>query len=377
MNGMVITGVGTMRPEPAGPPADPPAGPVAGPVPDGAVHRVSGFDPQAVLGRKAARYNDRGTLMAMHACETAMADAGLTVTDANRDRTGIAVGTTVGSFAGVVTYGTDSFDRERPYLVKAAHFPQSVLNTMAGALAIRTGLRGANSTVAGGPLAGLQAFRHAEMTLRQGHTDTVLVGAAEELSVPAAWWAHVARRTGPQGEGAAMFVVERPEVAAAEGRTVLGTLGGVVVRAADPRRPAAVTAVVRAALDRAGLDPHAVRTVLVRATGDPAVDEAQHEALTALFGTEPGHDRGTLGDCYSAHSVLQLSPLVERGRPGHPDGAAGPALVLAADPDGALAAMAFTPHAAAPAAPAAYEGAAPHEGAPQQAHPEPTPGADR
>lgn len=364
MNGMVITGVGAMRPGPAAPPA----GLDAGPLPDADLHQVAGFDPQAVLGRKAARYNDRGTLMAMHACETAMADAGLTVTDTNRDRTGIAVGTTVGSIAGIVTYGTDSFDRERPYLVKAAHFPQSVLNTMAGALAIRTGLRGANSTVAGGPLAGLQAFRHAEMTLRRGHTDTVLVGAAEELSVPSAWWARVARRTGPHGEGAAMFVMERPEVAKTQGRTVLGTMGGVVVRAAAPRQPEAVAAVARAALNRAGLDGHEVRTVLVRATGDPAVDRAQHEALTALTGTEPVHHEDTLGDCYSAHSVLQLSPLVARGRPGHPQGRGGPVLVVAADPDGALAAMAFTPHGAVPAG---------HNDAARRTRPAPIPGAAR
>ncbi|MCG7524784.1 hypothetical protein MHW47_10080 [Streptomyces sp. OfavH-34-F] len=353
MNGMVITGVGALHPGPAAPPS----GLGTGPVPDGLLHQVSGFDPQALLGRKAVRYNDRGTLMAMHACETAMADAGLTVTESGRDRIGIAVGTTVGSIEGIVTYGTDSFDRERPYLVKAAYFPQSVLNTTAGALAIRTGLRGANSTVAGGPLASLQAFRHAEMTLRSGHTDTVLVGAAEELSVPAAWWARTARQTSPHGEGAAMFIMERPEIAAAAGRRALGTTGGVVVRAVDPEQPASFTTVAGTALRRAGLEPHDVRTVLIRATGHQAVDTAQHTALTALFGTEPASHHETLGDCYGAHSALQLSSLMDRGRPGQPDGEAGPALVLAADPDGALAAMAFVPCRTEPASVELHDGA--------------------
>ncbi|MFD4372903.1 beta-ketoacyl synthase N-terminal-like domain-containing protein [Streptomyces sp. NPDC058486] len=332
MTDIVITGVGRVRPDRVARALD--TGPREGRSPGTLAHQVSGFAPEERLGRKVARFNSRATLFAMDAAESAMADARLTVTDDNRDRTGIAVGTTVGSIASTVTFGWDSFNRERPYVVNAALFPNTVLNTTAGALAIRTGMRGANSTVAGGPLAALQALRHAQMSLSQRHTDSVLAGAAEEVTGASLWWWEAAFGTGPVGEGAAMFVLKRGADAQAVGRRVLARLGSVVVRAADPREPEAVGRVARLALDRAGLDPADVRLAVVRTTGDEETDTAQHEALTKLLGTEPVYHEDVMGDCYSAHSALQMAWLLEREPSDR-----GPALVVAVDPEGAVGAV--------------------------------------
>ncbi|MER6421954.1 beta-ketoacyl synthase N-terminal-like domain-containing protein [Streptomyces sp. NPDC001137] len=314
---------------------------------DGAVdghpsHRVSSFDPEALFGRRAIRFSHRSTLLAMAACEAAAADAGLSITEENRNAVGITVGTTLGSLSGVYDFGVPTFDRRRPDLVNAACTPNIALNTAAGALAIRMGARGANSTVAGGPLSSVAALRHAEVTLRAEHADTVLVGASDELSEPMMWWAASALATVSPGEGAAMFVVEREETAQAAGRAPLARLGAIVVRAVDPTHADALAEVVHTALRSAGTRPEHVVLAAIRETGVPAVDEAQRDVLRSLPGARQLCSEGRIGDCYSAHGSLQLAELVEMMR-AQDSGAESAGLVMAVDPDGAVGVAVVTP----------------------------------
>jgi 3-oxoacyl-[acyl-carrier-protein] synthase II len=332
MTTVVITGMASMFPGPATSPED---------LRPHQVHRVADFDPEAAFGRRTSRYNHRSTLLVMAVCEAAIADAKLEITDDNRDAVGITVGTTTGSVTGIVDFGTDSFAQSRPYLVDAGRVPNIALNTAASAAAIRIGARGVNTTVAGGPLAGLAALRHSEIILRAGHADTVLAGASEEATAPTVWWAQSARDTGAVGEGAAMFVLELEETARAAGRTPIAALAATAVRVLDPTDAAALTEAISETLRLASIDPAAVSLAAVRATGVAAVDEAQRTALAGIVAVPLLWSETEIGDCFTAHSALQLVRVIERltdervlvdgEEPGTRAG-----LVVSVDPEGAV-----------------------------------------
>lgn len=305
----------------------------------GPVHQVPPFDAVARFGRRQARFKHRSALLGMAACEAALADSGLKVTDATRDAVGITLGTTAGSITGIVEYGMSSLDSTHPFLVNAARFPNMGLNASAAAAAIHLGVRGANSTAVGGPLAGVAALRHAQIILRAGHVDAVLAGASEEVTGPTVWWARAARETAAPGEGAAVFMLERRASALAAGRPPRAVLAAAAVLAADPADPTVLAEVLAQTLADAGVSPADVALAAVRATGVPEVDAAQSAALDRACPAPRLWSEREIGDCYSAHSALQLVRVIDHltgaGAAG-PDTAPPAGLVVALDPDGAI-----------------------------------------
>ncbi|BBA96680.1 putative 3-oxoacyl-ACP synthase I [Actinacidiphila reveromycinica] len=325
MNTLVVTGTGYLGPSGPQPVGEDHPGPSA--------FTVTGFDPVAALGRRTVRYNHRSTLLAMEACGAALRDAGVRVTEANQDAVGVTLGTFCGSVSGSVVFGAETFAQPRPYNVDPATFPNLVINTAAGAVAIRHGLRGANSTVAGGPVAGVNALRTAELTLRAGHVDTMLVGASEEYGRHEAWLAAAVRPHAVLGEAAAVLVVERDDVAASAGRSALCRVAAVATATLDPAAPDELRGLLADALDRAGIPPGRVRRICVRHTGEPRVDAAVREAVAGLLPVPPLFDEERIGDCYTAHAAVQLArtAAAARAEDWGPDDAG---VVLAVDPDG-------------------------------------------
>lgn len=318
---IVISGQGSVRPDPVPQPHTPPSGPA---------FTVGSFDAEALLGRRTVQYNHRSAQLAMVACGRALDDAGLRVTDENRDRIGVTLGTAAGSVTGMAEFGTDTFSQPRPYMVAAAKSSHCVLSAPAGAVAIAHGLRGANATVASGPATGLAVLRHAVVMLRAGHADAVVAGASEEFTGPTSWLARAARGPRTQGEGAAAFLLESGDCARAAGRKALATVAAVHVRAVTGFSAEQFTGSLERALGEAGVRAPEVSAVAFRHTGVDAVDEAQRSALAGAFPQAAQvTDEQRIGDCYSAHALLQLAGLLDEARV--------PAVVVAADPDGLLA----------------------------------------
>ncbi|WP_207401220.1 beta-ketoacyl synthase N-terminal-like domain-containing protein, partial [Actinomadura roseirufa] len=237
---LVITGCGVISPAGLGlealaaaqnpgatdtPPTAPPTAPgpeaLGGDLPP--VPLAAAPDPRVedFLGKRGTRALDRTTRLALAAVHGALDALGGPLSEADRGRTGIVIGSGTGSVRSFTDFTRETLVRDKPYLVRANHFPTTAMNFCAGQIAIWNDLRGVNTTLAGGRVSALSAVRYARNAIVQGHIDRALVGSAEELSAQAAWAWHHAGALAPGaavGEGAAVFAVETPTGAAAAGR---------------------------------------------------------------------------------------------------------------------------------------------------------------
>ncbi|WP_432933194.1 beta-ketoacyl synthase N-terminal-like domain-containing protein [Microbispora sp. CA-135349] len=338
---LLITGWGQVGPAGAGPAGCRPEAAVPLPVTRAFVD--PGLDPVNRLGRGTARFIDRTTALTLMACDEAAADADLRI-EPMAERVGVTLGTSCGSVAGTAEFIRDSFVNERPHMVNPIKFPNTVINCAAGHAAIRMGAKAINTTVSGGRVSGLLAMRHAQLTLRAGHADALLVGAVEEFTPENAWTAVRGRPRGddtPLGEAAAMLVLERA-AAARPGRRSWAELLAVTVQTfGDPDDRAASHRLGRAALAAAGVPAEEVAVVSLSGTGDPHADADRRRGLAGLF-PDPAvrwRDAESIaGDCYSALAAVQLADVLTLRR--RDPGLAGRSALVAAFDETGVAAMA-------------------------------------
>lgn len=274
------------------------------------------FNVRELLGRKGTSFLDRATALALVACGEALASAGLPVDDGNRSRIGVALGTTVGSLRSSSDYSRETLQADRPYLVNPVLFPNTVMNCAAGQVAIRYGLRGVNSTVAGGRLGFLAALRYAANALSRGYADAMLVGAVEEFTPHTAWAHHRLGRPGLPGEASVVFLLEPLSRAHRAGRRPLATIGAVAAayhpggdRQGMGRGLAACS---DRALHRAGRPVESAIYLTTAEPGDGDAGDIEAAALTALgpAASQTLAVREVFGDCGAANGALHLGALL-------------------------------------------------------------------
>lgn len=309
------------------------------PMPAPAAHAYVDFDVRALLGRKGTSFLDRATALAVVACGQAIEDSRLVVDDQTRDRIGVALGTTLGSFQSSSDYSRETMVSDRPYLVNPVLFPNTVMNCATGQSAIRYGLRGVNSTVAGGRVGFLGALRYASNVLRRGYADVMLVGAVEEFTPHTAWTHHRLGRAGLPGEAAVVFVLRASPGSSVDSRArVMAVVSGYHPGGDAAGLSTALAACIRRALDRAGVDPSQVRLLATGEVADPGADAIEEAAAAQFCGTasvERIRVRDAVGDCGAANGALHLGALLCRGD-ARADG--GVAVLASWSPDGAVAA---------------------------------------
>ncbi|HWO60171.1 MAG TPA: beta-ketoacyl synthase N-terminal-like domain-containing protein [Umezawaea sp.] len=295
---------------------------------------VPEFTAAGALGRKGTRTMDRVTAIAVSAVGQLISDCGPELL-AEPDRVGLVLGTGSGSVQSIMDFTKDSLTGVKPYHVDPALFPNTVMNRAAGQSAIWHGIKGPNTTIAGGALTGLLALSYAVRLYRGGHCDRALLGAAEEYSVQRAWleW-HGRTRDGAAptlGEGGAVFLLEPSSGAESAGRVPLATVLATRFRAfgdaADARQ--AVADCVRAALTQAGVSAADVRLVAPAGGEFEAVEDGG--VTDALDGGTPEFVRcGQLfGDTSAATASFQLAAVLAKA-------GGGIALVTGVDRDGTV-----------------------------------------
>ncbi|OLT19151.1 beta-ketoacyl synthase [Actinomadura sp. CNU-125] len=312
------------------------------PLPEPRAHVLTDFDVRARLGRKGTGSYDRATALAVVCCQDALHEAGTIVDDATRARVGVALGTSLGSFKSTSDYSRETLVAERPYQVNPLLFPNTVMNGAAGQVAIRFGLRAVNATIAGGPLAFLNAVRYAANAIDRGYADVMLTGAAEEFSPHRAWASHLTGATTAvaSGEGAAVFVLAAdggpPEWAGTRrAARVLSVATGFGPDGAESVDEALAGCVARA-LAGAYAYPGEVSAVLTGEAGED--DLAEYGPAVRALGHRPERitTKALFGECDAASPAMGLGALLASGRLGAARD--GLCLVTARGPDGAVGA---------------------------------------
>ncbi len=273
---------------------------------------VKGFDGVALFGVREARKMDRFTQFAIAAANEAIHDAGLTINESNRDRVGVLIGTGIGGI-GTMLDNYDVLKERGPERVSPFLIPMMISDSAAGILAIRTGARGPNMSIATACATGTNALGEAAEMIRRGAADVMLVGSSEAAIVSLAMaglnvmTALSTRNDNPQGasrpfdknrdgflmgEGAGMLVLESLEYAQQRGARILcefvgyGASDDAYHVSAPAENGAGAAIAMQLALDNAGLHPADIGYINAHGTSTQLNDKSETAAIKKIFGEQ-------------------------------------------------------------------------------------------
>ena len=207
---------------------------------------VKGFDVLAYLGSKEARTMDTFIHYGLAAGIQAFRDSGITVTEENAERIGVAIGSGIGGLP-MIEENTETMVNKGMRRVSPFMIPGSIINMISGHMSIMHGLKGPNIAIVTACTTGTHCIGEAARMIQYGDADVMVAGGAEatvsRLAIagfgnmralstrnddPAAasrpW---DAERDGfVLGEGAGVLVLEEYEHAKARGAKIYAEIAG-------------------------------------------------------------------------------------------------------------------------------------------------------
>ncbi len=305
---------------------------------------VRGFDVEQYMTAKEARKLDLFIQYGMAAGFQAMRDAGLEITDANRERIGVAMGSGIGGLTNIEN-NCKSLQEQGPRRISPFFVPGSIINMISGFLSIHLGLQGPNYAVATACTTGTHCIGMAARNIAYGEADVMIAGGAEMATCGlgmggfAAARALSTRNDDPVrasrpwdkdrdgfvlSDGAGALVLEELEHARARGATIyaelvgFGMSGDAYHMTSPPEDGAGAARCMRNALRDAGLQPEDVQYINAHGTSTAAGDLAEAAAIKAVFAEHAyrlavsstksmtGHLLGAAGAVEAIFSVLAL-----------------------------------------------------------------------
>jgi 3-oxoacyl-[acyl-carrier-protein] synthase II len=271
---------------------------------------VKGFDGVALFGAREVRRLDRFCQFAMAAARQAVADAGLVITDENRDRIGVLVGSGIGGMTTFYEQINIYFDRG-PSRVSPFVVNMMIPDSAGGAIAIDMGVRGPNYAITAACATGAYSIGEAVETIRHGRADIMLAGGSEAVIMPItvaglnvmtaistrndeperASRPFDARRDGfVMGEGAGVMVLESLEYAQRRGARILAEITGFGANndafhiTAPTENGEGSAACMVLALKDAQLAPSDIGYINAHGTSTILNDKSETAAIKIVFG---------------------------------------------------------------------------------------------
>lgn len=309
---------------------------------------VPEFDISEYLNAKEARRMDGFIQFGLVTGVQAMRDSGIEVTDENRHRFGVAIGSGIG---GIVTIETchDVVNTRGPGRVSPFFVPSCIINMISGHLSIMYGLQGPNIAIVTACTTGTHNIGMAARMIAHGDADFMLAGGAEKSTSPttmagfAAMKALSTRNDDPEAasrpwdadrdgfvlsDGSAVMVLEEYEHAKARGAKIYCEISGFGMSAdashmtSPAENGAGAVMAMQNALNDAELDASAINYINAHGTSTPLGDVAETQAVKTLMGSDAnriavsstksmiGHALGAAGSIEAVITALTIRDQV-------------------------------------------------------------------
>jgi len=306
---------------------------------------VKNFDLGKYLAPKDARRMDTFIHYGLAAAIDAFKDSGLEVTDANRERIGVNIGSGIGGLP-MIEATHKNYLENGPRKISPFFIPGTIINMISGHLSIMYGLQGPNVAMVTACSTGTHSVGEAGRMIEYGDADVMIAGGAESCICPLAVGGFAAARalstrnddptTASRpwdkgrdgfilGEGAGVLVLEEYEHAKARGARIYCELIGYG-KSADANHMTApaedgsgAARCMNNAFKNAGINPDQVDYINAHGTSTPLGDLAETKAMKLALGAHArrvmvsssksmtGHLLGAAGGVEAVFSALAVA----------------------------------------------------------------------
>jgi 3-oxoacyl-[acyl-carrier-protein] synthase II len=306
---------------------------------------VQGFTAEDYLTPKDLRKMDPFMHYGFASAAQALKDSGLTVTEENSPRIGVAMGAGIGGLHTIEENYEKYLDAKSPKKISPFFVPGSIINMISGHVSIQFNLKGPNIATVTACTTSTHSIGIAARLIQYGDADVMIAGAGEMATTPLGLGSFCqaralsTRNDNPQAasrpwdsdrdgfvlaDGAGALLLEEYEHAKARGARIyaefvgFGMSGDAHHITAPPENGEGARQAMAAALKDAQLNPQDVQYVNAHATSTELGDRAETVAMKRCFGDHAykmavsstksmtGHLLGAAGAVEAIFSILAI-----------------------------------------------------------------------
>ena len=272
---------------------------------------IDDFDPNDVIGRKAARRMDLYSQYALQSAIEAMEMAEINETNTKPVDMGVIYGSGIGGLTTIQEQIIKMHDKG-PRRVSPMFVPMSIANMAAGNISIHFNAKNICTSIVTACATGTNAIGEAFRQVKEGRAKVMIAGGSEasvnEIGIAGfAALTSLSQATDPLkaslpfdkarqgfvlGEGGATLVLEDLEHAQKRGANILGEIVGYGatsdayhITSPDPTGAGAARA-MELAIKEAGINPSEISYINAHGTATHANDEGESKAINQVFGSD-------------------------------------------------------------------------------------------
>ena len=270
---------------------------------------VKNFPNDTYVEKKEQKKMDLFIQYAIATAKMAMDHSGLQITDENRHRTGVFIGSGLGGLP-VIEEQHSKLIEKGPSRVSPFFIPAAIANLAPGWISMNYGIKGPNFTITSACASGVHSIGEAYNYIRFGITDQMVAGGSESVVSPMAiagfsnMRALSTRNDSPSeasrpwdkdrdgfvlGEGAATFILESLESAVKRGANIVCEISGYGassdayhITSPDPEGAGFVSA-MNLALQDAKISPSEINYINAHGTSTPMGDPLETKAVKEVM----------------------------------------------------------------------------------------------